>query len=102
MSYCRIVGVGGYTPKRIHNDEYIEFFGKRAQHASHFLSHENRYQTIDLETGESEISNLQMGYEASIDCLKSANVSPLLVVVKNHMVQTKYQRKIGQFIRTAV
>lgn len=105
MSYCRIIGVGGYTPKRIHNDEYIEFFGKRAQHASHFLSHENRYQTIDLETGESEISNLQMGYEASIDCLKSANVSPFEVdliiyttLTPNNIIPASYtmlQEKLG-------
>lgn len=76
MRYSKIIGVGGYTPKRIGNDKYIEVFGKRAQQASRLLSHESRYQTIDLETGESEISNWQMGYEAAKNCLDTANMSP--------------------------
>ena len=72
---ARIIGVGGYKPPKITNEEYIEIFGKKARIISEKIPHASRFSVINLATGEIKTTNTEMAFEAAKAALSMAGIS---------------------------
>lgn len=71
---ARIIGTGSFCPDAVTDDKFIEVYGKKAIAVKKLLQHHSRYLATDIVTGESNYSNVEMGYNASIKALESASL----------------------------
>ncbi|AOS83678.1 hypothetical protein BIU88_05655 [Chlorobaculum limnaeum] len=70
----KIIGVGGYSPKQLTNEDFVAVFGKPAKIVDRKLPHNKRYSLIDLSTGKIEMSNTDMAYKASMAAIDMAGI----------------------------
>ena len=69
---AKISGVGHYIPGIVTDEDFAEVYGERANKVSRILQHHSRYLATDIRTNKQKVSNLDMGYLASVEALEKA------------------------------
>ena len=70
---AKISGVGHYIPGIVTDEDFAEVYGERANKVSRILQHHSRYLATDIRTNKQKVSNLDMGYLASVEAGKRNN-----------------------------
>lgn len=73
---AKISGVGHYIPGIVTDEDFAEVYGERANKVSRILQHHSRYLATDIRTNKQKVSNLDMGYLASVEALEKAGIKP--------------------------
>lgn len=71
----KIIGVGGYSPTQLTNEDFVKIFGKAASIVDRKLPHKKRYSLIDLSSGKVNMSNTEMAYNAAEAAINMAGIS---------------------------